>query len=119
MSGQHNINIVPPFTILEFCISVFLMHHVCKLFLYKVMCSVSVLCKILTFYFKYVKLVVKNPAANVRDIRDAGLILRLGRSPGGGDDNPLTYSCLESPINSSLVSYSSQCRTESDTTEVT
>ena len=25
---------------------------------------------------------------------DAGLILGLGRSPGGGNDNPLQYSCL-------------------------
>ena len=26
---------------------------------------------------------------------DMGLILRLGRSPGGGNGNPLQYSCLE------------------------
>ena len=26
-----------------------------------------------------------------------GLILWLGRSPGGGHDNPLQYSCLENP----------------------
>ena len=40
---------------------------------------------------------VKNFPANARDVRDAGLIPRLGRSPGGGQDNPLQYSCLENP----------------------
>ena len=34
---------------------------------------------------------VKNPPANAGD---AGLISGLGRSPGGGNDNPLQYSCL-------------------------
>ena len=29
--------------------------------------------------------------------KDAGLILGLGRSPGGGHGNPLQYSCLENP----------------------
>ena len=28
-----------------------------------------------------------------------GLILGLGRSPGGGHGNPLQYSCLENPLN--------------------
>ena len=35
--------------------------------------------------------VVKNPAANAGD---AGWIPELGRSPGGGNGNPLQYSCL-------------------------
>ena len=39
--------------------------------------------------------VVKDPPANAGDARDAGLIPRSGRSPGGGNDNPLQYSCLE------------------------
>ena len=43
-------------------------------------------------------LVVKNPPANAGDIRDVGLILGLGRSPGGGYGNPLQYSCLENPM---------------------
>ena len=38
---------------------------------------------------------VKNLPANARDIRDAGLIPGLGRSPGGVHSNPLQYSCLE------------------------
>ena len=29
--------------------------------------------------------------------RNMGLIPGLGRSPGGGHDNPLQYSCLENP----------------------
>ena len=43
-------------------------------------------------------LVVKNLPANAEDIRDAGLILGLGRSPEGGNGNPFQYSCLEYPM---------------------
>ena len=43
-------------------------------------------------------LVVKNSPANAGDARDAGLILQLRRSPGGGNGNPLQYSCLENPM---------------------
>ena len=42
--------------------------------------------------------VVKNLAANVRDAGDMGLTPKLGRSPGGGNGNPLQYSCLENPM---------------------
>ena len=38
---------------------------------------------------------VKNPAANARDV---GSIPGSGRSPGGGHGNPLQYSCLENPV---------------------
>ena len=38
-------------------------------------------------------LIVKNPPANAGDIRDAGLIPKPGRSSGGGQGNPLQYSC--------------------------
>ena len=44
-----------------------------------------------------VVLVVKNPPANAGDARDKGLIPGSGRSPGGGNGNPLQYSCLENP----------------------
>ena len=37
----------------------------------------------------------KNPPANAEDTGDAGLIPGLGSSPGGGNRNPLQYSCLE------------------------
>ena len=36
--------------------------------------------------------VVRNLPANARD---AGLIPGSGRSPGGGNGNPVQYSCLE------------------------
>ena len=39
--------------------------------------------------------VVKNPPA---DVRDVGSTSEPGRSPGGGDGNPLQYSCLENPM---------------------
>ena len=45
-----------------------------------------------------VALVVKNPPANEGDIRDAGLIPGLGRSPGVGHGSPLQYSYLENPM---------------------
>ena len=43
-------------------------------------------------------LAVKNLLANVGDIRDASLIPGSGRSPEGGNGNPLQYSCLENPM---------------------
>ena len=43
-------------------------------------------------------LIVKNPPANARDIRDAGSIPGSGRSPRGGHHSPLHYSCLENPM---------------------
>ena len=43
-------------------------------------------------------LVVKNLPTNAGDLRDAGSIPGSGRSPGGGHDNPLWYSCLENPM---------------------
>ena len=41
---------------------------------------------------------VKNSPANAGDIRDAGSVFELGRSPGGWRDNPLQYSCLKNPM---------------------
>ena len=38
---------------------------------------------------------VKNKAANAPDTGDTCLICGSGRSPGGGNGNPLQYSCLE------------------------
>ena len=42
---------------------------------------------------------VKKLPVNAGDVRDVGLIPRLGRSPRGGNGNPLQYSCLENPMN--------------------
>ena len=39
--------------------------------------------------------VVKNLAANAGDKGNLGSIPGLGRSPGGGNGNPLKYSCLK------------------------
>ena len=39
-------------------------------------------------------LVVKNPPANAGDVRDMGSILGVGRSPRGGNGNPLQCSYL-------------------------
>ena len=41
---------------------------------------------------------VKNLSAGAGDIRDAGLVPGSGRSPGGGNGNPLQYSCRENPM---------------------
>ena len=41
---------------------------------------------------------VKNPTANAGDIRDTHTIPGLGRFPGGGNSNPLQYTCLENPM---------------------
>ena len=44
------------------------------------------------------------------DVRDLGLIPGLGRSLGGGNGNPLQYSCLEKPHGQrSLAGYSPWC----------
>ena len=45
-----------------------------------------------------VVLVVKDLPDNARDIRDPGSIPGLGKSLGGGNSNPLQYSCLENPM---------------------
>ena len=41
---------------------------------------------------------VNNLPANEGDVRDVGSIPGSGRSPGGGDGNPLQPSCLENPM---------------------
>ena len=41
---------------------------------------------------------VKNSPANTGDIRDAGSVPGLGRSPEGEDGNPLQYSCLKNSM---------------------
>ena len=66
--------------------------------------------------------VLKNSLANAGDARNTGLIPELERSPGGGNGNPLQYSCLENPMDKghrdcSLMVYSPWGHRESDTTE--
>ena len=55
----------------------------------------SVTAFVLHYLFKDVGPVVKNLPANAGDTI---LIPVLGRSPGGGNDNPLQYSCLENSM---------------------
>ena len=43
-------------------------------------------------------LVVKNLPAKAEAARDVGSTPGSGRSPGGGNGNPLQYSCLENPM---------------------
>ena len=41
--------------------------------------------------------VIKNLPGNAEGKGDTGSIPGLGRSPGGGNGNPLQYSCLDNP----------------------
>ena len=45
-----------------------------------------------------VALVVKNSPANAGEVRDSGLVPRLGRSSGGEHGDSLQYSCLENSM---------------------
>ena len=63
---------------------------------------------------------VKNPPANAGEVGYAGSIPGLGRSPGGGQDNPFQCSCLENPHGQrSQMGYSPWGRKESDMAEAT
>ena len=63
---------------------------------------------------------VKNLPANAGDIRDAGSIPGLGRSPGEEHGNPLQYSCLENPMDRGAWQATVHGgHKESDTKEVT
>ena len=64
-----------------------------------------------------VALVIKNSPDNVGDLRNAGLILGSGRSPGGGHGNPVQYSCLENPMDRGAWWAMVHRITELDTTE--
>ena len=41
-----------------------------------------------------VVMVVKNPSANSRDVKEMSLIHRSEKSPGEGNGNAVQYSCL-------------------------
>ena len=60
---------------------------------------------------------VKNLPANAEGTRDMGLIPGSGRSPGGGNGNPLEYSCLENPMDRGTWQATVHKVTESDMTE--
>ena len=63
--------------------------------------------------------VVKNLLANAGDVGGMGSIPGLGRSPRGGDGNLVQYSCLDFPMERSLMDHSPWGHTESDMTEAT
>ena len=54
--------------------------------------------ELLTQGVSQVTLVVKNFSGNEGDARDMGSVFGSGRSPGGGNGNPLQYSCLGNPM---------------------
>ena len=58
--------------------------------------------------------VVKNPLVNAGD---TGLFPGSGRSPGGGNGNPLQYSCLENPMDRGARWASVHGNTKSSTVE--
>ena len=60
---------------------------------------------------------VNNPPANGGEARDAASIPGSGRSPGGGNGNPLQYSCLEYPMDRGTWRSTVHGVTELDTTE--
>ena len=60
---------------------------------------------------------MKNLPASTGDAGDAGLIPGSGRSPGGGNDNPLQYSYLENSMERGAWQAKIQGVAESDTTE--
>ena len=47
--------------------------------------------------------VVKNPPFNAGGTEDAGSTSVSRRPPGGGNGNPLQYSCLKSPMDRGAV----------------
>ena len=64
-------------------------------------------------------LVVKNPLASARDMRDVSLIPGSGTSPGEGHGNPLQFLPAKSHGQRTLAGYSPLAGKESDMTEVT
>ena len=73
----------------------------------------------LALWASRVVLVAKNRPANAGDLRDEGLIPGLGRSPGGGNGNPLQYSCLRNPMDRRAWGNAVHRFAESGTTEAT
>ena len=60
---------------------------------------------------------LKNPPASAGDGRYVGLIPGSGRSPGGENDYPLQYSCLENSIDRGAWWATVNGATKSDMTE--
>ena len=63
--------------------------------------------------------VIKNLPANAVDAREASAVPGLGTPPGGGNGNPLQYSCLEDSMGREPQRATVHGVTESDTIEHT
>ena len=74
----------------------------------------SSICKLIAKGFPGGSLLKKISPANAGD---TSLISGSGRSPGGGNDNPLQYSCLENPMDRGAWRAKVHEVTKSDTTE--
>ena len=61
----------------------------------------------------------KELTCDAGDIRDVGLISWAGRSPGGGNDNPFQYSCLDNPMDKGAWRVMVHGLKESDMAEAT
>ena len=61
----------------------------------------------------------KEPACNAKDVRDAGLVPGLGRSPGDGNGNLPQYSAWRILWTVSLAGYGLEGHKESDTSKAT
>ena len=72
-------------------------------------------CSIMPVGASQVVLVIKNPPANARDLRDAGSIPGSGRLPRGGHGNTLQCSCLENPMDRRALQATVHKVTESQT----
>ena len=62
---------------------------------------------------------VKKLPASAGDVRDLSSIPESGRSPGGGNGNPLQYSYLETPMDREACWATIHSVAELDMTEVT
>ena len=62
---------------------------------------------------------VKNSPANTGDVRGAGSVSGTGRSPGGGNGNPLQYSHLGNLMDKGAHGFRPLGLKESDMTEAT
>ena len=72
---------------------------------------------ILRLYKRCIFICLKDFSASAGDTRDMGLISGLERSPGGGNDNLLQYSCLENSMGRGDWCCSPWHCKESDTTK--
>ena len=73
----------------------FILYHLIKLPVFIYVCVCVCVCVYTGFPSGSV---MKNPPANARDTRNAGLIPGWWRSPGERNGNPLQYSCLGNPM---------------------